>query len=48
LIATGEAKAEAVRRVVSGDEGPETCPARLLAPHGDVTLYADEPAASLL
>ena len=48
LIATGESKAEAVRRVVTGDEGPATCPARLLASHPDVTLYLDEPAASLL
>ena len=48
LIATGAAKAEAVRRVVRGDEGPETCPVRLLAPHGDVTLYLDDPAAALI
>jgi glucosamine-6-phosphate deaminase len=48
LIATGAAKAEAVHRVVTGDESPATCPARLLAPHPDVTLYLDEPAAALL
>jgi 6-phosphogluconolactonase len=48
LIATGDAKAEAVRRVVTGEESPATCPVRLLAPHPDVTLYLDDPAASLL
>ena len=48
LIATGKAKADAVRRVVIGDERPATCPVRLLAPHPDVTLYLDEPAAALI
>lgn len=48
LLAAGEKKAEAVRRVVESDELPRTCPARLLEPHPDVTLYLDEGAASLL
>jgi glucosamine-6-phosphate deaminase len=48
LMVTGEKKAEAVARVVEGDELPETCPARLLAEHPDVTLCLDEPAAKLL
>ena len=45
LIVTGEGKAEAVRRVVQGAEPSETCPARLLADHPDVTMLLDAPAA---
>jgi 6-phosphogluconolactonase len=48
LIVTGAVKAETVRRVVRGDEPPDTCPARLLADHPNVTFLLDEPAASLL
>lgn len=48
LMAAGAAKAEAVARVVTGDELPLTCPARLLAEHPDVTLCVDEPGARSL
>jgi 6-phosphogluconolactonase len=48
LIAMGEGKAEAVVRVVKGDEAVEKCPARLFAAHPDVTFWLDEGAASLL
>lgn len=48
LIVSGEGKAEAVARVVNGDESPETCPARLLVSHPDATFLLDEPAASAL
>ena len=48
LIVSGEDKAEAVRRVVAGDEPPQECPARLLADHPDVNFLLDDPAASLL
>ena len=48
VLAAGQKKAEAVRRVVESDEEPRTCPARVLMPHADVTLYIDEGAASLL
>jgi 6-phosphogluconolactonase/glucosamine-6-phosphate isomerase/deaminase len=45
LLVTGNGKAQAVRRVVGGDEDPATCPARLLAGHPDVTFLLDEDAA---
>lgn len=48
LLVSGEGKAEAVARVVNGDETPETCPARLLASHPDATFLLDEGAASQL
>jgi 6-phosphogluconolactonase len=48
LVVTGGAKAEAVRRVVRGNEAPATCPARLLADHPNATFLLDEPAASRL
>jgi 6-phosphogluconolactonase len=48
VLVTGEAKAEAVRRVLRGDEEPESCPARLLADRTGVTFLLDEAAASLL
>lgn len=48
LLVTGEKKAEAVLRVVKGDEDPSKCPARLLAEHPDVVLWLDQGAASLL
>ena len=47
VIATGEAKAEAVRRAVEGAESPSDCPARVLADL-DTTFLLDEPAAALL
>lgn len=46
MLVTGKGKAEAVRRVLHGDEGPDTCPARLLEAHPDVTFLLDEPAAA--
>ena len=48
LLVTGVAKAEAVERAVKGTERPETCPVRVLAEHGAVTMCIDEPAARLL
>lgn len=47
LIATGEKKAEAVRNMI---EGPVTAqvPASVLQEHGDVLIFLDEAAASLL
>lgn len=48
LLVTGEAKAATVNRVIQGDESIESCPARLLADHPNVTFLLDEPAASAL
>jgi 6-phosphogluconolactonase len=48
VIVAGDGKAEAVRRVLLGDEEPATCPARLLADRPGVTFLLDEGAASLL
>jgi len=48
LLVTGEKKAETVARVIQGNEPVETCPARLLATHPNVTFLLDEPAASAL
>ena len=48
VLAAGAGKAEAVRRAVTGNETVETCPARLLAAHSDVTFLLDDAAASLL
>ncbi|MBA2725418.1 MAG: 6-phosphogluconolactonase [Actinobacteria bacterium] len=48
LLVSGEVKAATVRRAVTGDEAPETCPVRLLADHPDVTFLLDEAAASHL
>lgn len=47
LIATGEAKAEAIRRTVQGPIDPD-CPASILQVHADATLLVDRAAASLL
>lgn len=47
VIATGEAKADAVRRAVKGEEDPKDCPARVLADL-NTTFLLDDPAASLL
>ena len=46
VIATGAAKADAVRRAVAGDEPVERCPARLLAAHARVTFALDDAAAA--
>lgn len=48
LLVAGAGKAEAVARAVTGDEQPETCPARLVADHPDATFLLDEAAASEL
>ena len=48
LVVTGDTKADAVRRVIEGDEKPHDCPARLLADHPNATFLLDEPAAALL
>ncbi|MGN0635180.1 MAG: glucosamine-6-phosphate deaminase [Acutalibacteraceae bacterium] len=47
LVATGKAKAEAVRTMLSGDINPH-CPASILQAHPDCTVILDEDAASLL
>ncbi|MDQ4143964.1 MAG: 6-phosphogluconolactonase [Actinomycetota bacterium] len=48
LLVSGEAKAEAVARVVNGDDPVASAPARMLADHPDVTFLLDEAAASHL
>lgn len=48
VLVTGESKAEAVKRAVQGTETVESCPARLLAAHPDVTFLLDDGATSLL
>ncbi len=48
VIVAGKGKAEAVRRVITGDESAETCPARVLVGHPRVTLLLDDAAAALL
>lgn len=48
LLVSGAAKAEAVARVIEGNEDPHMCPARLLAGHEDVTFLLDEAAAAHL
>lgn len=48
LLVTGEGKAEAVRRVVKGNEPSIECPGRLLADHPDTTFLLDEGASALL
>ena len=47
LIATGKAKAEAVKNMVKGDITP-MCPASVLRLHPKVTIFLDTEAASLL
>lgn len=47
LIATGEKKAEAVRNMIEGPVTPQV-PASILQKHGDVVIFLDEKAASLL
>lgn len=47
LLATGEAKAEAVRRMVEGPMDPR-CPASILQAHPDVLVFLDRGAAKAL
>jgi 6-phosphogluconolactonase len=47
VIVTGESKADAVRRAVTGDEPVRDCPVKLLDGL-DVTFLLDEPAAARL
>ena len=47
LVATGKAKAEAIRTMVKGEIDPQ-CPASILKAHPDCTVILDEDAASLL
>ena len=47
LVATGEAKAGAVRAMLEGEVTP-LCPASTLQNHPDVTVYLDPAAAGLL
>ena len=47
LVATGAAKAEAVKAMLEGEVTPR-CPASALQRHPDVTVYLDPAAASLL
>lgn len=46
VIASGAAKADAIRRAVAGDEPVARCPARLLAAHARVTFALDDAAAA--
>ena len=48
LLVTGEAKAATVARVIGGGETVSECPARILAPHPDVTFLLDTEAARAL
>lgn len=47
LIATGEAKAKAVKALVEGEVTAQ-CPASILQLHSDVTIFLDKESASLL
>lgn len=47
LIATGAAKAEAVKAMVEGEVTP-ACPASVLQNHPDATIFIDEESAALL
>ena len=47
LIATGEKKAEAIRNMIKGPVTPQV-PASVLQQHGDVIVFLDEAAASLI
>lgn len=48
LLVSGPAKADAVRRAVSGTETPSECPVRILAEHPDARFVLDEAAAPML
>jgi glucosamine-6-phosphate deaminase len=47
LIATGKAKAEAVKNMINGKVDP-MCPASVLQLHPKTTVFLDKAAASLL
>lgn len=47
LIATGEAKADAVYKMIKGEVSP-SCPASILQNHGDVEIFLDKAAAAKL
>ena len=47
LVASGKNKAEAIRRLASGEVNPE-CPATILNRHPDAVVIVDEDAASLI
>lgn len=47
LIATGEKKAEAIKNMIKGPVTPQV-PASVLQQHGDVIVFLDEAAASLI
>ena len=47
FIATGAAKAQAVKDMIEGEVTPEH-PASILQQHADVTVFLDKEAASLL
>ncbi|MCR5485422.1 MAG: glucosamine-6-phosphate deaminase [Clostridiales bacterium] len=47
FVATGKAKAEAVKEMIKGEVTPH-CPASILQKHNDVTVFLDKDAASLL
>lgn len=47
LVATGQAKAEAVRRALTGPVTPD-CPASVVQTHGNTTVVLDAAAAALL
>lgn len=48
LLVTGDKKAAAVARVITGEEPVDASPGRLLADHPDATFLLDEAAASAL
>jgi glucosamine-6-phosphate deaminase len=48
LIVTGEKKADAVARAITGDEPAEKCPVRVLAGHPHATFLLDTGAAARL
>jgi glucosamine-6-phosphate deaminase len=47
FVATGKAKAQAVKAMIQGEVTPK-CPASILQQHKDVTVFLDRDAASLL
>ncbi len=48
LLVAGAGKADAVARVLAGEQPFQDCPARLLADHQDATFVLDRPAAAHL
>ncbi len=47
LVATGDSKAEAVKKMIQGPVDPR-CPASALQEHGDTVIFLDKAAAKLL